>query len=91
MPKQKWTYEEHSSAIADTGDYSYYIAFTNGKYTLQSSSEEIEEEDLQKFCDLLNLMPDLWCRELDLSQMENSILNRELKELKKEKSTSSNG
>ncbi len=81
MSKQKWTYSTHTSAIADTGDYDGCVQFTNGKDILQSSGDEVEEEQLQKFCDLLDLMPDLWSHRCDNAEFENAQLKLEIKRL----------
>lgn len=93
--EMKWKYKLHSEALADTGDYNSWVTFTNGKEIFQSSSEEMEESDLQKFCDYLNMMPDLWSHKLDaaefeLSQLKNAAqqtepLKAENERLKKER------
>jgi hypothetical protein len=60
MSRQKWSFSAHRYSIADTGDYEGYIQFTNGKDILQTSGDELEAEQLQQFCELLDCMPDLW-------------------------------
>jgi hypothetical protein len=78
MSKQKWKFTEHSEALADTGDYDYYVSFTNGKDVLQTSSCDLEEKQLQEFCDLLDAMPDLWSHEIDATKFENSLLRNQI-------------
>jgi len=75
MSKQKWSYSVHSNALADTGDYESYVQFTNGKDILQTSGDELEEEQLGQFCKLLDCMPDLWSHKCDSLEFENSQLN----------------
>jgi len=29
MTKEQWKYSEHTHALADTGDYEWYVQFTN--------------------------------------------------------------
>ena len=82
MSKQNWTYKEWTSAIADTGDYDSGVEFTNGKDTLYSSGGDLETEDLQKFCELLEMMPDLWSRKTDELEFENSQLTKQVEHLK---------
>jgi hypothetical protein len=79
--KKFWTYTEHSSALADTGDYEYWIQFTNGDDILQTSGCELEEEDVQQFCDLLNKMSDLWSHKNDCLEFELSQANKKIKHL----------
>ena len=80
--KQKWSYECPTNAIADTGDYDSSVQFTNGRETLQSCRDEIEEDECKVFCELLNKMPDLWSHRTDASEFENSQLQKENKEMK---------
>ena len=82
MSKQKWEFSEHSEALADTGDYDYYVRFTNGKDVLQTSGCELEENQLQEFCNLLDAMPDLWSHKLDATEFENSQLKKQVEHLK---------
>jgi len=76
MKKQKWTYTSYCHSLADTGDYDSYVQFTNGKEILQSSGDEMEDEELDKFCELLDLMPDLWSHSLDYTEFELSQLKK---------------
>mgnify|MGYP000246922944 CR=1 FL=1 len=78
----KWTYNECSSAIADTGDYDSHVEFTNGKDIWISNGDEMEIEHLKAFCELLNMMPDLWSQKMDNLEFENSLLKKEIEELK---------
>lgn len=78
MTRQKWTYSEKSSAIGDTGDYVGFIQFTNGIDILQTSNDEIDEIQMQQFCDLLDAMPDLWSHKLDAAEFEISQLQKKL-------------
>lgn len=78
MTKEQWKYSEHTHALADTGDYEGYVQFTNGKDILQSCGDEMEEEQLKQFCELLNLMPDLWSHKCDALEFENSQLKQEV-------------
>ena len=78
MTKDQWKYSEHTYALADTGDYEGYVQFTNGKDILQSCGDEIEEEQLKQFCELLDLMPDLWSHKCDGLEFENSQLSQQL-------------
>ena len=82
MSKTNWTYKEWTSAIADTGDYDSGVEFTNGKDTLYSNGEDLETEDLQKFCEYLDMMPDLWSRKTDGLEFENSQLTKQVEHLK---------
>ena len=82
MSKTNWTYKEWTSAIADTGDYDAGVEFTNGKDTLYSNGEDLETEDLQKFCEYLDMMPDLWSRKTDGLEFENSQLTKQVEHLK---------
>jgi hypothetical protein len=82
MSKQKWSFSTHTSALADTGDYEGYVQFTNGKDILQTSGDELEYEQLQQFCDLLDCMPDLWSHKLDATEFENSQLQKQVEHLK---------
>lgn len=68
MTRTEWKYEFKSYQIADTGDYDAHIEFSNGRFTLQSNGDEMEEEDCKKFCELLNLMPDIFVAELDATE-----------------------
>ena len=79
---EKWTFKTHTSALADTGDYEGFVQFTNGKDILQTSGDEIEEDQLQQFCDLLDCMPDLWSHKNDAIEFENSQLRKQAEHLK---------
>jgi hypothetical protein len=70
--KNKWTFSTHTSALGDTGDYEGCVIFTNGKEILQSSGDDLDEEQLQQFCDLLDMMPDLRSHRLDNTEFELS-------------------
>lgn len=83
MSKQKWSFSTHTSALADTGDYDSYVQFTNGKDILQTSGDEIEEEQLQEFCDLLDCMPDLWSHKNDANEFELSQLKKKTEHFEK--------
>lgn len=80
--KQKWTFKEWTSSIGETGDYDSGVEFTNGKDTLQTSGEDLETEDLQKFCELMDMMPDLWSYKTDATEFENSQLKKQVEHLK---------
>ena len=82
MSKTNWTYKECISAIADTGDYDSSVEFTNGKDTLYSTVEDLENEDLQKFCEFLNMMPDLWSIKTELLEFKNSQLTQQVEHFK---------
>jgi hypothetical protein len=81
--RNKWEFTEHSEALADTGDYDYYVRFTNGKDVLQSSGSELEENQLKEFCDLLDAMPDLWSHKLDATEFELSQSNKKIEHYEK--------
>ena len=83
MSKQNWSFKTHSSALADTGDYEGYVQFTNGKDILQTSGDELEEEQMLQFCELLNLMPDLWSHKCDNAEFELSQSRKKLKHFEK--------
>jgi hypothetical protein len=76
MSKQKWSFSTHTSALGDTGDYEGYVQFTNGKDILQTSCDELDEEQLQEFCDFLDCMPDLWSHKCDNTEFELSQLKK---------------
>jgi hypothetical protein len=82
--KNKWAYTIHSSSFGETGDVEEYIRLSNGKDVLQSCGEELEEEQLQQFCDLLNCMPDLWSHNFDATEFENSQLKKQIERLQEE-------
>ncbi len=82
--KHEWRYMFQTSALADTGDYESYITFFNGDEMFQSTGDDLEEVDAQKFCDLLNLMPDLWSHKLDNAEFMLSQAEKEIKELKQQ-------
>ena len=76
--KNKWTYETKTSALADTGDYTSCVWFTNGKDILETSGEDMEQEDCEKFVELLSKMPDLWSHRTDAAEFEVQILKEEI-------------
>lgn len=69
MSKSKWTFKVESHALADTGDYYSNVQFIGGTDTLQTAGDEIEDEQCQMFCELLNLMPDLWSHRCDNAEL----------------------
>ena len=79
MEKKKWEFETYNTAIADTGDYEGCVIITNGDEKLHSCGDDIEEEELQTLCDLLNLMPDLWSEKVDGIEIEKAITISSLK------------
>jgi hypothetical protein len=82
MTQQKWTYTAHTSALADTGDHESHVEFTNGKDVLMACGDEMDDDDLQAFCDLLSKMPDLWSVREDATDFERCQLIEEVKHLK---------
>lgn len=78
MTEVKWNYIETSSAIADTGDYNSGVEFTNGKDTLYTNGEDLETDDCKRFCELLDMMPDLWSSKFDAIDFENNQLKKEI-------------
>jgi len=91
MSKQEWNYTENTTALADTGDYETIVQFTNGLDCLETGGDEMEEEELKTFCDLLNKMPDLWSHKLDATEFENSQLRKQVDYLKSALEKISNG
>jgi len=83
MSKEKWTFSEWSSAIADTGDYDGGVNLTNGKDVWHTSGEDLEDKDLKKFCSLLDLMPDLWSERTDHAEFMLSQLQKKSDEFEK--------
>lgn len=81
MEKEKWKFDVHSVGLADTGDYDYYVTFTNGVDVLQSNGCQLEENELREFCNLLDEMPGLWSRELDVCLFENHQLKKQVARL----------
>ena len=79
----KWSFKSHCESMADTGDYDSYLQFTNGKDILQTSGDEIEDEECEKFCELLDLMPDLWSHSLDYTEFELSQAKKKNEYLEK--------
>lgn len=68
---QKWEHKVITHALGDSGDVDYSIQFTNGNETFETNSgEEIEDEELDTFCRLLDLMPDLWSHSCDNAQFQ---------------------
>jgi hypothetical protein len=63
-------------------DYISHWKSINGKDTLYSNGEDLETEDLQKFCEYLDMMPDLWSRKTDGLEFENSQLTKQVEHLK---------
>lgn len=90
MRKQKWTYEENTSALADTGDYETIVLFKSNEDILQTSGDDLEIEDLENFTRILNLIPDLWSHKCDATEFENSLLRKEISSLKEELKTLKN-
>jgi len=82
MAKQKWTFKILTCSLGETGDYDSCIQFTNGNDILQTSGDDIEDYQLQQFCDLLDLMPDLWSHKNDANEFELSQLKKEIETLK---------
>jgi hypothetical protein len=83
MSKKKWSFKTHTSALADTGDYEGYVQFTNGKDIFQTSGDELEEEQMQQFCELLDLMPDLWSHKCDNAEFELSQIRKKSEHFEK--------
>lgn len=83
MKKTNWTFKSHTSSIGDTGDYDSYITFTNGKDTLQTACDDLEDADLQQFCDLLDRMPDLWSHKTDGLDFELSMAKKKTAAMEK--------
>ena len=83
MPKEKWSFKTHTFALADTGDYEGYVQFTNGKDIFQTSGDELEEEQMQEFCELLDLMPDLWSHKCDNAEFELSQIRKKSEHFEK--------
>lgn len=78
--KQEWKFETKTSALGDTGDHTSSVIFTNGKETLETNGEDMEQEDCEKFVELLNLMPDLWSYRTDKAEFELQQVRSELKD-----------
>jgi hypothetical protein len=71
---RKWTFESKTVSLADTGDYTSCVIFTNGKDTLQTDGDGLDDdEECQQLCDLLNKMPDLWSHRTDAAEFELSV------------------
>ena len=83
MTKEKWSFKTHTSALADTGDYESYVQFTNGKDIFQTCGDELEEEQVQQFCELLDLMPDLWSHKCDNAEFELSQIRKKSEHFEK--------
>jgi hypothetical protein len=77
--KQPWTFKDYTQQIADTGDYSSCVLFTNGEETFETYSEDIDEDELKEFCRILNLMPDIWSHRRDAAEFEVGLYKRERK------------
>lgn len=84
-----WSFKSYTSALGDTGDYESCVEFTNGKDVLATSGDGVDDEECQRFCELLNLMPDLWSHrcdntefELSQSRNKNEFLERALKTIR---------
>ena len=76
MSKQNWSFKCHTSALADTGDYEGSVVFTDGKDTLQTCGDDIEDEQCKQLCELLDLMPDLWSHRTDAAEFELSLMKK---------------
>jgi ElaB/YqjD/DUF883 family membrane-anchored ribosome-binding protein len=83
MSKQKWSFKTCTSSIADTGDYESSIQFTNGKDTLETYGDELEDGQLQEFCELLDSMPDLWSHRCDNAEFELSQSKKKIEYFEK--------
>lgn len=79
--KTMWTFSTHSYALGDTGDYDGYVQITNGKDVFQTSGDDIESEQLTQFCELLDLMPDLWSHRQDAYLWKYCELEKQKKDL----------
>ena len=92
MSNNKWSFKaETHNDLNGTGDYYSTVQFIGSNDILQTTGEEIDDDDCQKFCDLLNLMPDLWSYRCDYAEFflsqnekENIILKELLIKLKSE-------
>ena len=80
--KNKWTFKSVTYALADTGDYDGHVEFTNGVDVLQTSGDELEDEQCKQFCELLDLMPDLWSHRCDNAEFMKSQYEKERNKLK---------
>jgi hypothetical protein len=76
--KKKWSFESKIEPVADTGDYDSYVRFTNGYECLQTDGYNLTDDQCKQFCELLNLMPDLWSHRLDATEWELSQLKQQL-------------
>lgn len=81
MTKAQWTFKPFTTPLGDTGDHESCVLFTNGKDTLQTSAEELDDEQLQQFCNLLNLMPDLWSHRTDAAEFNLAQETKKAKHL----------
>lgn len=79
IKEQKWSFSKRFTSISDKGHFYRYVQFTNGKDTLQTSGDELSDEQLQQFCDLLNCMPDLFSYKCNRTQ---SMLAQKSKKVK---------
>lgn len=77
MSNTKWTFKTESHSLADTGDYDYSVQFIGANDILQTAGDDIDDEQCQLFCDLLNSMPDLWSHRCDNSEFMLSINEKE--------------
>lgn len=91
MSNNKWSFKAETHSLGETGDYDYTVQFIGSNDILQTTGEEMDDDDCQKFCDLLNLMPDLWSYRCDYAEFflsenekERIILKELLMKLKSE-------
>jgi hypothetical protein len=82
MSINKWSFKVETHALADTGDYDSNVQFISNNDILQTCGDEVDEDDCQKFCDLLNLMPDLWSHRCDNAEFMKCQFEEEHQELK---------
>jgi len=82
LSNNKWIFSEKTSPLADTGDYESTTQITNGKDIFQTQAEDIENEQLEQFCKLLDLMPDLWSHKCDNAEFTLGLYKKEYKLMK---------
>ena len=66
----KWTHETTRSELGETGDFMGGTTIKNGKLSLYIEDCTLEDEELDKLCELLSAMPELICIELDALEFE---------------------